>query len=70
MAQCPKCKEQLDFLDVVVTERHLVSYSPENDFFNDREVIEHDIEYWKCPFCYKQLDIEPDEESAAEFLSK
>ena len=66
MPACPKCKNDIDHLDVVVKERNLCTYS--RGEYSYRESIEFDTEYWKCPLCYAQLDIPPDEESANAFL--
>jgi uncharacterized protein (UPF0212 family) len=68
MAKCPKCGEQIDTLDVIVAETNLYTYA-EGDY-RHADTIEFNITKWKCPKCYKELDLEPDEDSATAFLEK
>ena len=66
MPKCPECRKPIDHLDAMVTERNLYVYS--NGEFDNKESIEFDIDYWKCPQCLSQLDIEPTEDKANDFL--
>ena len=68
--KCPKCGQAISTLNVVVTERNLyhwqrTSAGPE---FDTVENLEFDIDYWECPECFEELPINPDEESAYQFL--
>lgn len=69
MPYCPECKEKIDCLDVVLTEKSLCTYTPDGGF-SYSEQIESNVEYWKCPLCQKQLKIEATTTAADEFLDK
>jgi len=68
MPACPKCNQQIDHLNVMVTERNLYTYDGTGDY-ERRDSIEFDIDYWKCPLCHAQLDLFPNSDTADEFLS-
>jgi hypothetical protein len=65
MPKCPKCGKEIDSLDVVVSEKNLYSYKRSGDYHHI-EQIEFNEDYYKCPLCYRQLDIE----DADEFFGK
>ena len=66
MVQCPECKKEIEGLYAFTVERNWWTYS--DGKFKDPECIEFEIEYWKCPLCHEKLDLNPDEESAQQFL--
>ena len=68
MPKCPECKKNIKTLDVVTEETRMYSYSGGGEY-EYSETIESQRLYWKCPECYKVLDLEPDEVDADEFLN-
>ena len=66
MPKCPKCDAVIERLYVVTVERNLWYYTGKS--FIEPECLDSNIEYWKCPRCHKELDIDLDEDAAARFL--
>lgn len=69
MVICPKCKAEITSLEMVVKEKNIYTYRAGNNF-GSPDCISFDVQYFKCPKCFKRLKITPDSDSADEFLSE
>lgn len=73
--KCPKCHKTIENLLVVKMERHEYYFDPSRSVplsdvqLEEVEMIESDIVYFKCPLCYKELDIDHDDDSGLAFLA-
>jgi len=69
MAKCPKCEAEIDRLNAVIIDKSLCSY--DGISFDHVDLIDFDIECWKCPECYQVIEgIELSEEGGSQFLTK
>lgn len=70
MAKCPHCKKSIDrYLLAIADERNMYNFDAEGEM-REVELIDRDIDYFKCPHCFEVLpDLEGDEEKAMMFLT-
>ena len=72
--KCPLCQEEIKALNVLVAENTLYEFAkntPDNGFgyHNFGESLDMTVIRFKCPKCYKELPINPDEDSGLAFLN-
>lgn len=65
MPKCPKCHKEIDHLNAVVDERQVYSYFGDGSGYHHVDQIEFNVDIYRCPECYQELDIE----DADEFLA-
>ncbi|MDD5510665.1 MAG: hypothetical protein PHI12_07645 [Dehalococcoidales bacterium] len=63
MPKCPSCKKEIDYLNYHVTASESGDYSQGGNFHEKN--TEYSDNTFSCPECYKELDINDQEEADA-----